>query len=85
MRLLFFGIGSTLIHYFDKKLFNIHSNISSVSGAFVVINETRPDAKFISLHNKQKNPFSFASIASKNKVILLTDLKNNTNSILQPS
>ncbi len=74
---LFYGVGSTLIHYFDKEQIKIHSNISSVSSAFAAIKEPWHDAKIISLHGKQKKPFSFSTLAEDSKVAFLTDPKNN--------
>ncbi len=74
---LFYGIGSTLIHYFDKQQINIHSNISSVSAAFAAIKEPWHDAKIISLHGKQNQPFIFATLARENKVAFLTDPNKN--------
>ena len=74
---LFYGIGSTLVRYFDKKQINIHSNISSVAAAFAAIQEPWHDAKIISLHGKQNKPFSFSTLARENKIAFLTDPKNN--------
>ncbi|MCP4669756.1 MAG: precorrin-6y C5,15-methyltransferase (decarboxylating) subunit CbiE [Desulfobacula sp.] len=74
---LFYGIGSTLIRYFDKKQINIHSNIASVSAAFAAIKEPWHDAKIISLHGKNHHSFSFSTLARENKIAFLTDKKNN--------
>ncbi|MCP4718273.1 MAG: precorrin-6y C5,15-methyltransferase (decarboxylating) subunit CbiE, partial [Desulfobacteraceae bacterium] len=69
---LFYGIGSTLSRYIDKKYLKIHTNISSVAAAFAAIGEPWHDAKIISLHGKcQKYPFS--SLAGETKVAFLTD------------
>ncbi|WP_299977881.1 precorrin-6y C5,15-methyltransferase (decarboxylating) subunit CbiE [Desulfobacula sp.] len=70
---LFYGIGSTLAQYFDKKQLNIYSNISSVSAAFAAIKEPWHDAKIISLHGKQKKSFSFSRLVDENKIAFLTD------------
>ncbi len=72
---LFYGIGSTLIQYFEKPQLNIHSNISSVSAAFAAIKEPWHDATVISLHGRQQESFSFSQISSKNKIAFLTDPK----------
>ena len=74
---LFYGIGSTLTQYFEKKQLNIHPNISSVSAAFAAIKEPWHDAKIISLHGKQQNAFSFARLAGEYKIAFLTDPKMN--------
>ncbi|MCK5695286.1 MAG: precorrin-6y C5,15-methyltransferase (decarboxylating) subunit CbiE [Desulfobacula sp.] len=72
---LFYGIGSTLIQYFDKKHLNIHSNISSISAAFAAIKEPWHDAKIISLHGKQQEAFSFSRLVKENKRAFLTNPK----------
>lgn len=70
---LFYGIGSTLTQHFDKKYLNIHSNISSISAAFTAIKEPWHDAKIVSLHGKQKEPFIFSKLARENKIAFLTN------------
>ena len=72
---LFYGIGSTLTQHFDKKYLNIHSNISSISAAFAAIKEPWNDAKIISLHGKQKEPFTFSRLTRENKIAILTNPK----------
>ncbi len=74
---LFYGIGSTLVRYFDKEQINIHSNISSVSAAFAAIKEPWHDVTIISCHGKHNQPFPFATLAGKNKIAFLTDPENN--------
>jgi len=74
---LFYGIGSTLTHYFDKTQYHIHSNISSISAAFAAIKEPWHDAKIISLHGTQMESFPFAEIAGETKIAFLTDPKMN--------
>ena len=74
---LFHGIGSTLIHHFDKKQIRIHSNISSVSAAFAAIKEPWHNAKIVSLHGKLKNAFQFSSIGDVDKIAFLTDPEND--------
>ena len=74
---LFYGIGSTLIKYFEKKQLHIHSNISCVSAAFAAIKEPWHDAKIISLHGKQSEPFFFKSLVKENKIAFLTDPRMN--------
>ena len=70
---LFYGIGSTLIQYFDKAQLNIHSNISSVSAAFAAIKEPWHDAAVISLHGKKEaETLSFSSLSHENKIAFLT-------------
>ncbi len=70
---LFYGIGSTLIHYFDKAQLNIHSNISSVSAAFAAIKEPWHDALVISLHGKKESEtLSFSRFSNENKIAFLT-------------
>jgi len=70
---LFYGIGSTLSRYLDKKQILIHPNISSVSAAFAAIGEPWHDAKIISLHGKNCRNFSFSSLAGETKIAFLTD------------
>ena len=70
---LFYGIGSTLIQNVEKKQLHIHSNISCVSAAFAAIKEPWHDAKIISLHGKQSEPFAFESLANENKIAFLTN------------
>jgi precorrin-6Y C5,15-methyltransferase (decarboxylating) len=75
---LFYGIGSTLIHYFDKAHLNIHSNISSVSAAFAAIKEPWHDASVISLHGKKESEtLSFSKISHENKIAFLTSPEMN--------
>lgn len=70
---LFYGIGSTLIQYFDKAQLNIHSNISSVSAAFAAIKEPWHDAAVISLHGqKEAEALSFSRLSTENKIAVLT-------------
>lgn len=70
---LYYGIGSTLIQYFDKTRLNIHSNISSVSAAFAAIREPWHDARIISLHGKKEaEAIQFSMLASENKIAFLT-------------
>ncbi len=70
---LFYGIGSTLIHYFDKAQLNIHSNISSVSAAFAAIKEPWHDALVLSLHGKKEaEALSFSRLSNENKMAFLT-------------
>jgi precorrin-6Y C5,15-methyltransferase (decarboxylating) len=70
---LFYGIGSTLIHYFEKAQLNIHSNISSVSAAFAAIKEPWHDAAIISLHGKKEaETISFSRLSNENKIAFLT-------------
>nr|NJM02257.1 precorrin-6y C5,15-methyltransferase (decarboxylating) subunit CbiE [Desulfobacula sp.] len=70
---LFYGIGSTLIQYFDKAQLNIHSNISSVSAAFAAIKEPWHDALVISLHGRKgAETLSFSRFSSKDKIAFLT-------------
>lgn len=75
---LFYGIGSTLIQYFDKANLNIHSNISSVSAAFAAIKEPWHDALIISLHGKKEaEAISFPRLSSENKIAFLTSPEMN--------
>ncbi|MCM2283598.1 MAG: precorrin-6y C5,15-methyltransferase (decarboxylating) subunit CbiE [Desulfobacula sp.] len=75
---LFYGIGSTLIHYFDKVQLNIHSNISSVSAAFAAIKEPWHDAAVISLHGqKEIETLSFSKLSTENKIAFLTSPEMN--------
>lgn len=70
---LFYGIGSTLLRYFDKAQLNIHSNISSVSAAFAAIKEPWQDAAVISLHGKKETEtISFSRLSNENKIAFLT-------------
>ena len=73
---LFYGIGSTLIQYFDRAQLNIHSNISSVSAAFAAIKEPWHDAIIISLHGK-KEAISFSRLSNENKIAFLTSPEMN--------
>ncbi len=73
---LFYGIGSTLIQYFDRAQLNIHSNISSVSAAFAAIKEPWHDALIISLHGK-KEAISFSRLSNENKIAFLTSPEMN--------
>ncbi len=70
---LFYGIGSTLTKHIDTAYLKIHSNISSISAAFAAIKMPWQDAKIISLHGRQKENFSFASLLDENKIAFLTD------------
>jgi len=70
---LFYGIGSTLTRYFDKKYLKIHSNISSISAAFAAIKEPWHDAEIISLHGKHSKEIAFSKLREKNKLAFLTD------------
>ncbi len=70
---LFHGIGATLIRHFDPDDLIIHPNVSSVCAAFAAIKEPWHDARIISLHGKEKDNFSFASLAKESKVAFLTD------------
>ncbi len=70
---LFHGIGATLTRHFDPDDLIIHPNVSSVCAAFAVIKEPWHDARIISLHGKEKDNFSFASLAKETKVAFLTD------------
>src|SRR3989339_1573660 len=75
---LFYGIGSTLIQYFDKAQLNIHSNISSVSAAFAAIKEPWHDAVVISLHGKKESEtLFFSSLFNENKIAFLTSPEMN--------
>ncbi len=75
---LFYGIGSTLIQYFDKPQLNIHSNISSVSAAFAAIKEPWHDASIISLHGKKEaETISFSRLSNENKIAFLTSPEMN--------
>ncbi len=70
---LFYGIGSTLLQYFDKAQLNIHTNISSVSAAFAAIREPWHDALIISLHGKKETEtISFSRLSNENKIAFLT-------------
>jgi len=71
---LFYGIGSTLSRYVDKKYLLIHANVSSVSAGFAAIGEPWHDAKIISLHGRA-DEFCFSSLAGETKVVFLTDQK----------
>jgi precorrin-6Y C5,15-methyltransferase (decarboxylating) len=70
---LFYGIGSTLSRYIDKKYLVIHANISSVAAAFAAIGEPWHDAKIVSLHGKSSQKFPFSSLKGETKVAFLTD------------
>lgn len=70
---LFYGMGSTLSRYIDKKYLVIHANISSVSAAFAAIGEPWQDAKVVSLHGKTRQVFPFSSLTGETKVAFLTD------------
>lgn len=75
---LFYGIGSTLIQYFDRAQLNIHSNISSVSAAFAAIKEPWHDAHIISLHGKKEaETISFSRLSNENKIAFLTSPEMN--------
>src|SRR3989339_838530 len=81
---LFYGIGSTLIQYFDKAQLNIHSNISSVSAAFAAIKEPWHDAAVISLHGKKGNETLFFSrLSNENKIAFLTSPEMNPGTIAE--
>ncbi|OGR39278.1 MAG: hypothetical protein A3J80_11450 [Desulfobacula sp. RIFOXYB2_FULL_45_6] len=79
---LFYGIGSTLIQYFDKEHFNIYSNISSISAAFAAIKVPWHDAAVISLHGK-KEAISFPKLSNENKIAFLTSPKMNPRDIAE--
>ncbi len=72
---LFYGIGSTLSRYIDKRHLLIHANVSSVSAGFAAIGEPWHDAKIISLHGRVSDEFCFSSLAGETKVAFLTDKK----------
>jgi len=74
---MFYGIGTTLSRYIDKKYLLIHPNISSVAAAFAAIGEPWHDAKIVSLHGKASQAFSFSSLAKETKVAFLTDQKRD--------
>ncbi len=75
---LFYGIGSTLMQYFDKTQLNIHSNISSISAAFAAIKEPWHDAHIISLHGrKEAETISFSKLSAENKIAFLTSPEMN--------
>lgn len=75
---LFYGIGSTLMQYFDKTQLNIHSNISSISAAFAAIKEPWHDALIISLHGKKEaEAISFSKFSGENKIAFLTSPEMN--------
>jgi precorrin-6Y C5,15-methyltransferase (decarboxylating) len=81
---LFYGIGATLIHYFDKTQLNIHSNISSVSAAFAAIKEPWHDAVVISLHGKKESEnLSFSRLSTENKIAFLTSPEMNPGTIAE--
>lgn len=79
---LFYGIGSTLIQYFDKEHLNIYSNISSISAAFAAIKVPWHDAAVISLHGK-KEAISFPKLSNENKIAFLTSPKMNPRDIAE--
>ncbi|OGR14628.1 MAG: hypothetical protein A2277_19580 [Desulfobacterales bacterium RIFOXYA12_FULL_46_15] len=75
---LFYGIGATLMQYFDKTQLNIHSNISSISAAFTAIKEPWHDALVISLHGKKEaEAISFSKFSGENKIAFLTSPEMN--------
>jgi precorrin-6Y C5,15-methyltransferase (decarboxylating) len=69
---LFYGIGSTMLSYFDRKDLNIYSNISSVSAGFALIKEPWHDAKIISLHSGRSRVFPFDVLKKEAKAAFLT-------------
>jgi len=70
---LFYGMGSTLIQYFDKAQLTVHSNISSVSAAFAAIKEPWHDALTLSLHGKKEaESISFSRLSHETKIAFLT-------------
>lgn len=74
---LFYGIGTTLARFIDKKHLRIHANISSMAAGFAAIGEPWQDAKLVSLHGKIGQAFNFSSLRQETKVGFLTDQKRD--------
>lgn len=79
---LFFGIGKTLLAAFGKERLEIYPALSSMQQAFAKIKLPWQDARFFSLHGRDRSEL-LAEILPQAKVFLLTDLHNTPAAIAQ--
>jgi len=74
---LFYGIGPVLIAAFGAENVMVYPNISSISGAFARIKESRHDAHVVSIHGDIREPELAKAFLSHDKIAVLTDPVKN--------
>ncbi|MBW6521086.1 MAG: precorrin-6y C5,15-methyltransferase (decarboxylating) subunit CbiE [Desulfoarculaceae bacterium] len=79
---LFFGIGRTLLHFFDPDRILIYPALSSMQIAFSRFKIPWDDARFLSLHGREINNLA-SSLLTHDKVFLFTDQRNSPDLIAQ--
>jgi len=74
---LYFGIGSLLIRSIGADMVNIYPNITSIAAVFARIKEPWHDVPVISMHGREQKTALLSALATKEKIALFTDSKNN--------
>ncbi len=81
---LFFGFAKNLFERFEKDIFEVIPNLSSLQLAFARIKETWDDAKIISIHSKAFSLEDFFwDIVENEKIFFLTSGKDDPKKIAE--